>query len=403
VKHFAWAVALAFGLQATAARAQSFELDTLLPDDIPGYGAPFAFADSDPADALGDPAGLKIGGLAVRPALALAGGFDSGPQGTARGSALLQAAPSVAVTDAAIGFAGFAGGTVTAEPQAPVGNAADGEIGAGEEAVLPGETITLGGAFVKAQETGFDLATVVPAQKVDFSLVDLRAGDAITLGRFSLAPALGLTDDRFAGVAAAENRTEARESLTAGFSPDGQGRIVLRWGAAQQQSADAALDARNWEMLAGVEDTAADLWRVRLLAGAAWRQPAHGVGLTAPVLEAALDWLPFETDQVRLRLAHELDDPDAIAAAPYTLTAAELSLRHEGPGDGTVRLSGEVSRADYIGAPLRETLVGLDATLDWPLNRALGLRFDYAFNDRQANFLRAANEQVITAAIRWTP
>ena len=67
------------------------------------------------------------------------------------------------------------------------------------------------------------------------------------------------------------------------------------------------------------------------------------------------------------------------------------------------KFTADVAHAHYDQSPLRETLVTSDADLAWPLGRNLALDADYIFRDRQANYLRAANEQVITLGLTWRP
>jgi len=63
----------------------------------------------------------------------------------------------------------------------------------------------------------------------------------------------------------------------------------------------------------------------------------------------------------------------------------------------------EISRAAYMWSPLRETLFSTSFALSWRMSPALALQGRYVFNDRQANFLRAANEHVLTLGLDWAP
>ena len=123
----------------------------------------------------------------------------------------------------------------------------------------------------------------------------------------------------------------------------------------------------------------------------------------APVLETGFDWLPDRLDHVRLILAREIDDPDAISAVPYTLTQAKFSLHRSATPETIVQISAEADHAAYLYSPDQETVYRAGATLSWQLNTILALNAAYEFNDRQANFLRAANEHVVTIGAAWTP
>ena len=163
------------------------------------------------------------------------------------------------------------------------------------------------------------------------------------------------------------------------------------------------LNAETNQALAGLVDTADGLWTFSALAGAAQRLPRSGPALLAPVLEAGLDWMPTELDRLRLTLMREIDNPEDISATPYTLTQEKFSLTHEYLTDVLFHLSEQAANAAYIQSSDRETLLSSDAGVRWQLNPDLALDGDYAFNDRQANYLRAANEQVVTIGLTWTP
>ena len=186
-------------------------------------------------------------------------------------------------------------------------------------------------------------------------------------------------------------------------TPGGPLRLVTLLEATQSNYRNEILDAGSYAALAGLDDDATGLWEFRVLAGAAWRQPRMGGALVAPVLEAAATWAPSELDDVSLTAAHEIDDPDQIGAVGYTLTQGELSYTHE--LQRTLVFSGDfkAAHAAYFGTRMTESLFDTSAQLAWHVNAAFALDAAYAFNDRQANYLRAANEHVVTLSAVWTP
>ena len=219
---------------------------------------------------------------------------------------------------------------------------------------------------------------------------------------FTLKPELSTTTTQFPSLEA-ENRTDNREGLTTTYLPGGPVDLLLRLQATQSDYRTPLLNAETNQALAGLLDTADGLWTFSALAGAAQRLPRTGPALLAPVLEAGLDWMPTELDRLRLTLMREIDDPEDISATPYTLTQEKLSLTHEYLTDVLFRLSEQASNAAYLQSSDRETLFSSDAGVSWQLNPDLALDGDYAFNDRQANYLRAANEHVVTIGLTWTP
>ncbi|HEY1857528.1 outer membrane beta-barrel protein [Acidocella sp.] len=398
MRHYSLALASVLLLCAvSAARGQM--LDAVLPDGIPGYGDEFSVTAPHP-DPQFTPLPWRFGLVSVAPSVAVAGGYDSAPNGAA-GSSLFTVAPQVLVTDPLLGFGAFAAGTWTRYPQDQAQNISGSTLAFGERAVLPRETITLSGGVLNAQETGFDIGTIDITTPVPFTLTDLRVSDAITLGQFSLTPEMSVSDFRFPDQAV-QNRRDDRERATLAYLPGSPLSLVLRLQATQSLYRDQAFNADTEALLAGLVDTADGLWTFSALAGFAQRRPRQGSKLVAPVLEAGFDWLPDMLDHVRLTLAREIDDPDEISAVPYTLTQAKFSLRRSITEETTVQVSAEADHADYIQSPDQETVFRTAVAWSWQLNAILALNAVYAFNDRQANFLRAANEHVVTIGATWT-
>jgi hypothetical protein len=364
-------------------------LDTVLPDGIPGYGDKVGVTAPHPDTRL------------VAPALALAGGYDSAPNGAA-GSLVYDLAPQVLVTDPLLGFGAFAAGTWAVYPQNRAQNTSATTLAFGERVVLPRETITLSGGVLRTQESGFEIGTIGITKPAPFTLTDLRASDVVTLGPFNLTPEISLSDFRFPSQAV-QNRRDDRERATLAYLPGSPLSLVLRLQATQSLYRDQTFNADTEALLAGLVDTADGLWTFSALAGFAQRRPRQGNNLVAPVLEAGLDWLPSVLDHLRLTLAREIDDPDEISAAPYTLTQAKFLFRRSTTKATTVQISAEADHADYLHSPDQETVYRAGATLSWQMNALLALNAAYAFNDRQANYVAAANEHVVTIGATWTP
>ena len=271
----------------------------------------------------------------------------------------------------------------------------------GDRAVLPRETVTVSAAFIRAQEIGFAIASQTLDRPQAFSVADARASDSIAAGQFTFKPEVSVTGYRFDSLAT-QDRTDVREGLTSAYTPGGPGQLVLFLHGTQSTYRLHGFDADTEEALVGAGDDETGLINLRLLAGAAHRQSAIG-DLTTPVLEGAMDWVPDGLDRVRLKLAREIDDPDAITATPYTLTEGDFSIRHEYLRDVILNASIRAANASFIHSPLRETLFSTDEDVEWRLSAMLAVTADYTFNDRQANYLRAANENVVTLGMRWTP
>jgi Putative beta-barrel porin 2 len=367
---------LTLALALLGARAPAQELDTILPDTIPGYGTQFGVTAPGHLPRP-ETTGLQWGGITIAPSLATAAGYDSAPNGAAA-SSLLNLTPSLTLADPILGFGAYAAANASLYPEDRAQNTSGTVLAMGERAVLPRETITLSAGDLRAQTTGFALDTISITRPIAFSVLDFRAGDKISAGLFALEPQFSNTSYRFPGYAA-QNRTDNRETLNLSVIPGGPTEILLRLRATQSSYRTPLFNAHTNQALAGLNHTANGIWTFSALAGAAQRQPRYGKTLIAPVLEARLDWMPTGLDRLRLTLAREIDDPDEISATPYTISQAQLSVVHEYSRTVTIKLAEAIANAAYFDSP------------------------DYNFNDRQANYLRAANEHVATLGLTWTP
>ncbi len=385
-------------LSGPAPRAQ--ELDTVLPDGIPGYGTPFAVVSPTQARHA-PPTGYEWSGATIAPSLNAAQGYDSAPNGGGA-SFITSASPNLLIADKLLGFGSFAALNAAIYPQDKAQNTNGAVLAAGEQAQLPREKITVSAAYLRAQETGFALDSLAISRPINFTLHDLRASDEISIGEFTLKPAISTTTDHFADLPE-QNRTDNRETLTATYIPGGPVTLLLRVQGTQSNYSTGLLNAETNQVLAGMQDTISGLWTFSALAGVAQRLPSTGPQFSAPVLEARLDWMPTELDRVRLTLAREIDDPDEIAATPYTLTEENISFEQQYMENTVLKLTARASNAIYLHSSLRETLYYGEANLAWQFAPSIALTGDYTFNDRQANYLRAANEHIVTFGFTWTP
>jgi hypothetical protein len=390
------------GLAFAAHGAAAMELDTLIPAGIPGLGQPTPLSVISRAPLMDQPLPIQFGGLSIDPRLAAGAGYDSAPNGAAAGTQRLSLQPSLAAADPALGFGAYAGGNLASYPATPSQNTQNVTLAAGEEAVLAQQTLSLAGGYVQGDETGFALSAIALPKPVAYNFAALTAGDKITAGMFTLAPQLSVADARF-NLYPAQNFTQLRGRFGLDFTPGGPARLVTLFEATQSQYRNQAYDSGTYTALAGIEDDATGLWDFRALAGAALRLPRTGAVIAAPVLEAAATWLPTELDNLSASVAREIDDPDQIGPTAYTLTQASLSYTHEATEN--IDLSGllTASNAAYFGSRQTETLFNAGLTLAWHVNSAIAFDAGYTFNDRQANFLPAANEHTVTFSAVWTP
>ncbi|MDE1895541.1 MAG: outer membrane beta-barrel protein [Rhodospirillales bacterium] len=380
------------------ARAQM--LEELLPSAVPGYAAAPSWLAARRETAPGATA-WQLGGLSLAPGIAARSGYNSAPNGSA-GSSVLGITPSLLLADPVAGFGAYAEADESAYPQNSAQNVTSAALAVGERVQFPRETLTLSGAFVKSAETGFALNSSAIATPASFTFKDIRARDDITSGCLTISPLFSASFYDFSHLAA-QNRQDLRASLRLHYDSGAALSYVAELRGGRSAGADVIQNANNYAALAGLQDKAEGLWTISALAGGAWRAPRVGRGLAAPVLEARLDWLPDQLDELRLNLAREIDDPDRLSAVPYALTEAKFTFVRSGLQNVALKAMADASNAVYLHTPLRETIFTTSAEVKWQMSPALALTGRYAFNDRQSNQLGAANEHVLTLELSWTP
>ncbi len=376
-------------------------LDTLLPSAIPGYGQKFSVVAQRRQFAPGA-TGLNFGTLAVAPRLAIAGGYDSAPGGGA-GSPVLQASPSLLLTDPTAGFGLYGQASVSNYPANHAQDTKTVLLGAGERIRLPRETITLSAAYLRGAATGFAFDTAEITTPIPYGVQNVRASDKIASGLFTLTPEFSFSHYVFPGAQALANRTQPQAMLTLAYVPGGPLTALLRAAATQLDYDIPTQDADIYQILGGLRKQQDGLWTIALLAGAASRQPRTGPSLTTPILEARADWMPTMLDKISLTASREIDDPDAISAAPYTKTSVNLILHHELSENFTVTILAGLANAQYIYTDLHEFLATGEVSAQWALSPGLSVEAAYWYNTRQANMLSAANEHAVTLGLTWKP
>jgi hypothetical protein len=382
--------------------AAAFELDSLLPANVPGYGTAQRVSILGRVDPEYQPLDFNVGSISFSPTINGGGGYDSNPNGISNGSSTFNLNPSLTAADTQLGFGAYIEGTFSTYPEVPDQNTSGYTIALGERVLLPRETLTFALASIKTQVTGFGFNSISFSLPVTTTAKDVRGSDKIVLGMLTLTPEFSVSHYTFADYAS-QDRTDYRQSLTGEFTSGGPARWVTLVQATEAQYPQNVYNANTYAALAGIADEATGLWQIRLLAGAASRQPAIGKVMNEPVLEGSLNWMPTEIDSLSLDLAREIDDPEQESAEGYTVSEANISFAHEYLRNVLITGSAKVSRAVYFNSSLMETLVNVLTSANWHLNRALSVNATYAFNDRQANELAAANENIITMGVTWTP
>lgn len=395
------------GLVFAAHGASGMELDTLLPAGIPGLGAPAPLTVIGRLQGEDRPIPIQLGDFSLQPTIAAGLGYDSAPNGNAAGTEDINAAPSLIAVDIPAGFGAYIAGNTQLLVGEPGQDTAGYTAAAGEEAVFPQETISLSAGIARTAQTGFGLNTLGLSKPIAFTAAGANLGDKILAGMFTLKPQISFTTAKFDSLAA-EDVSQFRASTGIDYTPGGPFRVVSLFESTDSRYRAKNFNAQSYAALIGLDEDATGLWEYRILAGAAWRvpapdAPASAAARAAPVLEAAATWAPSELDTVSADAEREIDDPDQIGPAGYTITEADLAYTHEMGGGIDVTGTFKAANAAYFGTRLNETILNAAGTIAWHLNASLAINLSYAFNDRQANFLRADNEHIVTFNAVFTP
>ncbi len=382
--------------------AAALQLDSLLPASIPGFNTEPGVSILTRLHPEYQNPGIQLGGLAIDPALASSAGYDSSPNGVATTSPFVSLTPSLRVQDTALGLGAYGSWQITNFTQQPSQNNSAYTLAVGEAALLAQNTLIIGLANLRSQQTGFSVTTLNLNRPATITGTQLRARDSFTSGLFTLTPEVTAAQTSYT-----QGQTLTARQLGGGitmlFTPDAIASLVTSLHATSSRYNIAAENADDVAALIGMADHAENIWNVRLLAGVAARAPSIGKPRLLPIAEAAASWLPDELDSFTLSAAHEIEDPTQLDTASYTRTELQAGWDRELRRNIILTSSASTTKADFFSAPLKETIFTASSALVWHLNRHLKFAAAYQFNDRQANILRAANEHVLTLTLTWMP
>ncbi|MDE8343771.1 MAG: outer membrane beta-barrel protein [Acidocella sp.] len=390
------------GLTLAAHPARALELDTLLPGGIPGFNTTPDVTILTRQHPQYDSLGIRWGSWEINPELSFGAGYDSNPNGIALPSATLSLAPSLLVHNTALGFGAYAAGQSQNYPQSPSQNSNGYTVALGEGLLLPHNTLILALVRLRTQETGFTLASISTLKPAPLTGTEFRASDKFSTGMLTLTPEF-IYATAVTAPPASLTATNIGGGLTLTFTPDAITSLVMHLHASNWRFSQPGQNANDDTALIGLSNDAERLWSFRLLAGIAARQPTTGKSQIVPVIEAAADWMPSSLTSLDFTAAHEIEDPERLDAASYTLTESKLSLAHELRRNIIITTAASATQAVYFHNPLTETILSNADTITWRLNRQFKLATAYRFNDRQANHLRAANEHIVTLTLTWAP
>ena len=373
---------------APPARAQL--IDRYFPAGLPGYGAAPGVTVQSRAREAYDPAGVRLGGVVVRPTLSTALGTTSNATGQpgGRGSAVAQTSGSLlAGTDwgrhAIGGYLSFDDQRVLS---ATAQSATAWTAALGGTMEIGRDQLVLGAAHLDLFQTARALNGLAIDRPGRFRVNNARASYTWRSGRLSVAPGLSLSDTTYDDVFVGGRRVvqRYRDRLAT------EGNVTTRWqlaplrdlvldlravsfSHARREPGQPSRDATAIAVLGGIDYATDAVWRVRALAGVQHRIFADPTlrPVTGPMAEASAIWSPSGLTTVTATLSRRTEDAAELSAVTYAFTGGRLAVDHELQRNVLLSASADLQRADTQQRRGHETLLGLGLGATWLINRQL--------------------------------
>ena len=410
-----------------AARAQvpdSYMLDQYFQQGVPGTGNTLGTTVLSRARPEYDPLGIRVGDFIVRPELNESVGYNSNVIGQvpAKGSAevITDATLTVGSDWARNSLGGSFNVTNTQVPGLPSQSNTAWNVAVGGSYDIGADTITLDAthqyAFILPygiDVVSFNHPGVLYFTPIPYNLNDARAGYTAVFGRFSVTPAVELTNVTYGGTSyfglngftppapvngavlgspdslSYMNHNVYQGSVTARYeyAPLRDFLFVARGARIDYTSATAGAfgpsrSGEEADVLIGLDYTANGVWRYRVLGGYETRQYQNYKSHSAPVFEGDVIWQPAGVTTVTLRGERTIEDAVDLDVAGYVLTSGRLQVDHEIRRNIILTGYGSVVNAQYLetggGA---ETFFGAGGGVTWLLNRTVHVALTYDWLD----------------------
>jgi hypothetical protein len=380
-------------------RALAELLSVLFPSGVPGYDKQDGVTVETRLHPELMPLGVREGGLMFLPQLDLGTGYSSNaqPGSHRRGSWEVLTAPSLAIgsdwSQDAIGAAFSIQDTrylgVPAQDRTDVTASLGGRIDIG------GDTLTLAAAHISRHEDRTQLDAIASDRPIAFQLDDVRASYVMTVGRWSIEPALQATnwtygDTTILGQQSSQSyrdRVVVKGGVTVRYELAPLRTIVFMFRTVGQDylrppSGQPSLDSMGYQVLAGFDYDDNAVWRWRLLAGGEIRRfasPSYPQQ-NALIAEAGIGWAPTGMTSISLTASRETADASQEGVSGLIYSAARITIDHEYFRDLLLKASIGLQRADFFqGGHQSGTSVGAGVT--WVINRSARLSFTYDQTD----------------------
>jgi hypothetical protein len=376
-------------------RATAEILTALLPDGVPGYDDDDGVTVRTRIHPEQMPLGLRKGTIIASPVVEQSIGYTSNalPGAYSRGSWETSTQASItassATEHATLGASASLQNTRVLD--IPAQSHIDGSISVGGRFEVGQDEATLAVSHVVQHEDRGALTTIPSDRPVAFQVDDARASYTFNRGRWSLTPALDISNWHYdptsmLGVPTSQayrDRLMIQGSLTVRYdlAPLRSVLFVVR-GLGQDYTHTPArqLDpsSTSYQILVGLSDQADPLWHWRFLVGAESRSFNASAyrPRTTLIAEGGVSYTPSGLTTVSATVSRETDAAAQQGVSGLTYSAARLAIDHELLRN--VLLDGWVGwqeADDFSGGYQAGTHVGLGVT--WVLNRTARVSWTY--------------------------
>jgi hypothetical protein len=382
-----------------AGRAVAALMTALFPDGVPGYDAGDGVTVETRLHPEQMPLGLREGAFKFLPRLDESFGYTSNalPGRFRHGSWQVVTAPSVTVdSDWSRDAVGAAASVQDTRYLALRGqDRTDGGVSAGGRLDIGDDKLTLAAAHVSQHEDRSALDSIASDRPIAFTLDDVRASYAITDGRWSVVPAVQVTNWTYGnttifGIPASQayrDRVVVQTGVTVHYEFAPLRSVVFVARAIGQDytrtlPGQPSPNSTAYQMLAGIDYDDDTVWRFRLLVGGEMRRFASHLypQQNTLIAEAGVGWSPSAMTSVSATVSRETDDAAQAGVSGLVYTAARLTIDHELLRDVLFKVTAGLQRADFFqGGYQTGTTAGAGAT--WVMNRNARLSVTYDQTD----------------------
>jgi hypothetical protein len=378
-----------------AGRATAELMTALFPDGVPGY-------DADPGVTVETrihpeqmPLGVREGAFQFLPRLDESFGYTTNalPGPHRGGSWQVVTAPAIFVDS---GWSQDALGAAvslqdTRYLSLPAQDHTDGTVSVGGRLDIGDDKLTLAAAHIAQHEARGALDTIASDRPIAFDLDDFRASYAITDDRWSIVPAVQLTnwtysDTTLSGIPTSQayrDRIVVQSGVTVHYEFEPLRSVVFVVRAIGQdytrrQSGQPSLNSTGYQVLVGIDYNDDDVWRWRLLIGGESRRFASAQYTTQNnfIAEAGVAWSPSAMTTVSATVSRDTEDAAQEGVSGLIYSVARITVDHEYLRDVLFKVSAGLQRADFFQGG-RQTGTTAGAGVTWVMNRNARLSVTY--------------------------